>query len=77
MTEFQNLKVKSMRENRVAKLEHKMGLEEVEDLTIHRQFVDRHGVAGDTLEIIISRKGMNKEQILEANAKALEIFNRS
>ena len=67
-----------MLKDRISKLEKRVGLEEVEDLTIHRQFINMDGSVKSTLEIIISKKGMSKEEIKTANLEAKEIFfNRS
>ena len=59
---------------RLKQIERRIGLEEVEDLTIHRQFINVDGTTESTLEIIISRKGMTKEEIAKANLEAKEIF---
>ena len=61
--------------SRLKSISKRLGLDEVEDLTIHRQFINVDGSVDSSLEIIVARKGMTKEEISKANAEAKEISN--
>ena len=61
--------------SRLDKLTRKVGLRP-EDLTIKRTFIGTDGTPGPTLEIIVSRQDMSKDQIEAANQKAREEWER-